>query len=41
MLTRIAAVLARLNDHWLGDLIGCLSLFLSVYLALVFAGVMQ
>lgn len=31
----------RLDDHWIGDLIGAASLFLTLWLCLVIAGVFQ
>lgn len=33
--------LRRLEDHWIGDLIGAVSLFLTIWICLVIVGVYQ
>lgn len=40
MMTRLRAALARLEDHWLGDLLGTLALAV-IFVGLQFAGLLE
>lgn len=39
LLRSIFSAMRRLDDHWLGDLLGGLSLFATAYIAFFFAGI--